>query len=109
VQRIGGGATLGIECATTHHPTPPYNLICFTGEITKISSSGRWLSRNRKANEMPLTIYHSCTQEVTKTQEECCAHHPPDEIILSDVVPRWAVIGWLLTTFKRKNYVDVVL
>jgi integrator complex subunit 3 len=36
----------------------------------------------------------------------CCAHHPPNEIIQSDVVPRWTVIGWLLTTFKRKNYIE---
>jgi len=24
--------------------------------------------------------------------------HPPNEILCSDVLPRWAVIGWLLTT-----------
>ncbi|XP_058753619.1 uncharacterized protein LOC131626798 isoform X1 [Vicia villosa] len=36
----------------------------------------------------------------------CCAHHPPNEIIQSDVVPRWAVIGWLLTTCRRKNYIE---
>ncbi|XP_027192827.1 uncharacterized protein [Cicer arietinum] len=36
----------------------------------------------------------------------CCAHHPPNEIIQSDVVPRWAVIGWLLTSCRRKNYVE---
>lgn len=34
----------------------------------------------------------------------CCAHHPSNEIIQSDVVPRWAVIGWLLS-LCRKNYV----
>ncbi|AES92703.1 integrator complex subunit 3 [Medicago truncatula] len=53
-----------------------------------------------------MTMRWSKNDEVTKTQEECSAHHPPNEIILSDVVPRWAVIGWLLTTFRRKNYVD---
>lgn len=26
----------------------------------------------------------------------CCAHHPSNEIIQSDIIPRWAVIGWLL-------------
>lgn len=35
----------------------------------------------------------------------CCAHHPPNEIIQSDVIPRWAVIGWLLKCC-RKNYVE---
>ncbi|XP_074331920.1 uncharacterized protein LOC141668802 isoform X1 [Apium graveolens] len=34
----------------------------------------------------------------------CCSHHPPNEIILSDIIPRWAVIGWLLKCC-RKNYV----
>ena len=24
--------------------------------------------------------------------------HPPNEILCSDILPRWAVIGWLLTT-----------
>ncbi|XP_050382428.1 uncharacterized protein LOC126799298 [Argentina anserina] len=35
----------------------------------------------------------------------CCAHHPPNEIIKSDIIPRWAVIGWLLKHCK-KNYVQ---
>ncbi|KAJ7942844.1 integrator complex subunit 3-like [Quillaja saponaria] len=35
----------------------------------------------------------------------CCAHHPPNEIIQSDVIPRWAVVGWLLKSC-RKNYVE---
>nr|XP_017227735.1 PREDICTED: integrator complex subunit 3 homolog [Daucus carota subsp. sativus]XP_017227736.1 PREDICTED: integrator complex subunit 3 homolog [Daucus carota subsp. sativus]XP_017227737.1 PREDICTED: integrator complex subunit 3 homolog [Daucus carota subsp. sativus]XP_017227738.1 PREDICTED: integrator complex subunit 3 homolog [Daucus carota subsp. sativus] len=35
----------------------------------------------------------------------CCSHHPPNEIILSDIIPRWAVIGWLLKCC-RKNYVE---
>lgn len=26
----------------------------------------------------------------------CCAHHPTNEILQSDIIPRWAVIGWLL-------------
>ncbi|KAK6936947.1 Integrator complex subunit 3, N-terminal, partial [Dillenia turbinata] len=34
----------------------------------------------------------------------CCAHHPPNEIIQSDVIQRWAIIGWLLKSC-RKNYV----
>ncbi|XP_042501501.1 integrator complex subunit 3 homolog [Macadamia integrifolia] len=35
----------------------------------------------------------------------CCAHHPPNEILQSDIVPRWAIIGWLLT-YCRKNHVQ---
>ncbi|CAI0425655.1 unnamed protein product [Linum tenue] len=35
----------------------------------------------------------------------CCAHHPSNEIIHSDSVPRWAIIGWLLSSF-RKKYVE---
>ncbi|GAV62096.1 DUF2356 domain-containing protein [Cephalotus follicularis] len=35
----------------------------------------------------------------------CCAHHPSNEIIQSDIIPRWAVIGWLLKSC-RKNYVE---
>ncbi|KAI3874233.1 hypothetical protein MKX03_014265 [Papaver bracteatum] len=35
----------------------------------------------------------------------CCAHHPPNEIIQSDVISRWAVIGWLLKCC-RKNYTE---
>ncbi|KAL9669171.1 hypothetical protein QQ045_006714 [Rhodiola kirilowii] len=33
----------------------------------------------------------------------CCAHHPSNEIIQSAVIPRWAVIGWLLK-YCQKNY-----
>lgn len=33
----------------------------------------------------------------------CCAHHPPNEIIQSDVIPRWAVIGWLLKSCTRSS------
>ncbi|CDP14922.1 unnamed protein product [Coffea canephora] len=35
----------------------------------------------------------------------CCGHHPPNEIIQSDIIPRWAVIGWLLKSSQR-NYVE---
>ncbi|KAL5565854.1 hypothetical protein UlMin_029018 [Ulmus minor] len=35
----------------------------------------------------------------------CCAHHPPNEIIQSEVVPRWAVVGWLLKCCT-KNYIE---
>ncbi|TKY51724.1 Integrator complex subunit 3 [Spatholobus suberectus] len=35
----------------------------------------------------------------------CCAHHPPNEVIQSDVVPRWALIGWLLTACRSSHAV----
>lgn len=35
----------------------------------------------------------------------CCAHHPCNDIIRSDIIPRWAVIGWLLKC-GLKNYVE---
>ncbi|KAJ4950689.1 hypothetical protein NE237_027521 [Protea cynaroides] len=35
----------------------------------------------------------------------CCAHHPSNEILQSDIIPRWAIIGWLLTCC-RKNHVE---
>ncbi|XP_014672236.1 PREDICTED: integrator complex subunit 3-like [Priapulus caudatus] len=28
----------------------------------------------------------------------CSVVHPPNEILCSDIIPRWAVIGWMLTT-----------
>jgi integrator complex subunit 3 len=30
----------------------------------------------------------------------CCAHHPPNHVIRSEVVQRWAVVGWLLKCVK---------
>ncbi|XP_071686717.1 uncharacterized protein [Rutidosis leptorrhynchoides] len=35
----------------------------------------------------------------------CCAHHPSNKVILSNVTPRWAVIGWLLKCCS-KNHVE---
>lgn len=35
----------------------------------------------------------------------CCAHHPPNKIIHSVIIQRWAVIGWLLKSC-RINYVE---
>lgn len=35
----------------------------------------------------------------------CCAHHPSNLIIQSEIIPRWAVIGWLLKSC-RKTYVE---
>ncbi|GAB4835268.1 hypothetical protein Ancab_000177 [Ancistrocladus abbreviatus] len=33
----------------------------------------------------------------------CCGHHPSNEIIHSDVIPRWAVIGWLLKCCRKRH------
>ncbi|KAL9233576.1 hypothetical protein vseg_008556 [Gypsophila vaccaria] len=35
----------------------------------------------------------------------CCGHHPTNEVLQSDVIPRWAVIGWLLKSCTKK-YVE---
>ncbi|XP_031277160.1 integrator complex subunit 3 homolog [Pistacia vera] len=35
----------------------------------------------------------------------CCGHHPSNEVLQSEVIPRWAVIGWLLKCC-RKKYVE---
>ncbi|XP_057787811.1 uncharacterized protein LOC131005036 [Salvia miltiorrhiza] len=35
----------------------------------------------------------------------CCAHHPSNDIIHSDIIPRWAVIGWLLKS-SMKHYIE---
>ncbi|KAF5190179.1 Integrator complex subunit [Thalictrum thalictroides] len=33
----------------------------------------------------------------------CCAHHPPNEVIQSNVIPRWAIIGWLLKCCRNSH------
>ncbi|MCO5586819.1 hypothetical protein L7F22_040763 [Adiantum nelumboides] len=30
----------------------------------------------------------------------CCVHHPTNQILQSDIVPRWAILGWLLKCCK---------
>lgn len=32
----------------------------------------------------------------------CCNYHPPNHVLCSDIVPRWAIIGWLLKCIKTK-------
>ncbi|KNA22612.1 hypothetical protein SOVF_031030 [Spinacia oleracea] len=34
----------------------------------------------------------------------CCSHHPSNEILQSDIMPRWAVIGWLLKLCSKKYF-----
>ncbi|XP_047321141.1 integrator complex subunit 3 [Impatiens glandulifera] len=36
----------------------------------------------------------------------CCGHHPTVEIIRSDILPRWAIIGWLLKSCTKKYHVE---
>ena len=33
----------------------------------------------------------------------CCVFHPSNELLGSDIIPRWAVIGWLLQTCTVRN------
>ncbi|PIA53734.1 hypothetical protein AQUCO_00900367v1 [Aquilegia coerulea] len=33
----------------------------------------------------------------------CCAHHPSNEVIQSNVIPRWAIIGWLLKCCRSSH------
>jgi len=35
----------------------------------------------------------------------CCVHHPTNQILQSDIVPRWAIVGWLLKCCKS-NHVE---
>ncbi|CAN6807459.1 hypothetical protein Bca4012_001929 [Brassica carinata] len=36
----------------------------------------------------------------------CCAVHPTNEIIRSEIMPRWAVIGWFLELCRQNQYVE---
>ena len=33
-----------------------------------------------------------------------CVYHPPNHILSSDVVPRWAFIGWLMRCIRVRNF-----
>lgn len=33
----------------------------------------------------------------------CCVHHPTNQILQSDIVPRWAIVGWLLKCCKSHH------
>ncbi|KAI7755028.1 hypothetical protein M8C21_030962 [Ambrosia artemisiifolia] len=35
----------------------------------------------------------------------CCAHHPSNDVLLSNVTPRWVIVGWLLKCCT-KNHVE---
>jgi integrator complex subunit 3 len=35
-------------------------------------------------------------------------YHPPNHVLCSDIIPRWAVIGWLLKSVKVLKLVDVL-
>ena len=34
----------------------------------------------------------------------CCVFHPSNELLCSDIIPRWAVIGWLLQTCTVSDF-----
>jgi hypothetical protein len=34
----------------------------------------------------------------------CAVIHPSNEVLCSDIIPRWAVIGWLLTTCTVSDF-----
>ncbi|XP_006285669.2 integrator complex subunit 3 [Capsella rubella] len=36
----------------------------------------------------------------------CCGIHPTNEIIRSEIMPRWAVIGWLLELCRQNQYIE---
>lgn len=36
----------------------------------------------------------------------CCVVHPTNEIIRSEIMPRWAVIGWFLDLCKQNHHVE---
>lgn len=33
----------------------------------------------------------------------CCVHHPTNQVLQSDIVPRWALVGWLLKCCKNHH------
>ncbi|KAJ0881922.1 putative integrator complex subunit 3 [Helianthus annuus] len=35
----------------------------------------------------------------------CCAHHPSNDTLLSNVIPRWIIVGWLLKCCT-KNHIE---
>ena len=39
----------------------------------------------------------------------CCVIHPPNEILQSDIVPRWAFIGWLLSLCQVSSLSSAML
>lgn len=39
----------------------------------------------------------------------CCVIHPTNEILGSDILPRWAVVGWLLSLCQVSNCSSVIL
>jgi integrator complex subunit 3 len=38
----------------------------------------------------------------------CCCYHPSNAVLSSDVIPRWAVIGWLLQSIRVELPVIIV-
>ncbi|XP_010435106.1 PREDICTED: integrator complex subunit 3 homolog [Camelina sativa] len=36
----------------------------------------------------------------------CCVIHPTNEIIRSEIMPRWAIIGWLLELCRQNHHIE---
>ncbi|XP_022973780.1 uncharacterized protein LOC111472338 isoform X1 [Cucurbita maxima] len=89
-----------------------YFLLCITPEMeaqlrflmtnVKLGSQNRyqvWFTKKFLCGSERETVISDIIRFI------CCAHHPPNEVIQSDIIPRWAVIGWLLKCCK-KNYIE---
>jgi integrator complex subunit 3 len=50
-----------------------------------------WFSKKYLSTNESLTVIPELIRFV------CCVIHPPNEVLGSDILPRWAFIGWLLT------------
>ena len=37
----------------------------------------------------------------------CCVIHPTNEVLVSDIIPRWALIGWLLSLCQGNSVVFI--
>ncbi|KAM0939964.1 putative integrator complex subunit 3 [Dioscorea sansibarensis] len=75
-------------------------------ELRFLLSFVKWGSQKRYQiwfAKKHLSLPGSETVMVDIVRFICCAHHPSNEIIQSSVIPRWAIIGWLLKCCRR-NY-----
>lgn len=57
----------------------------------------QWFAQNY------LAIPENETLVVDLIRYICCFYHPSNVILSSDIVPRWAVIGWLLNYVKSST------
>ncbi|XP_049848458.1 integrator complex subunit 3-like [Schistocerca gregaria] len=89
-------------------PTPKHIL---TSRITPEAEHWlRWMMHHvRAGNQKRYQIWFSKRHFASPESEAlipelirwvCGAHHPSNAILQSDIVPRWAILGWLLTSIK---------